>query len=171
LFSKRAILTGCEHLFVVKSGGSEETRELGRQLGKIVLPGTVIALNGELGAGKTVFAQGVGLGLGVQEPVTSPSFVLMNVYRGRLDLYHFDFYRLDEEDELDALGLEEYFYGEGVALVEWAGKFSRTLPLARLEITITRDETGNEDGRLLHVNFQGDENMKLLKEWSEQCCF
>ncbi len=144
---------------------------MGRRLGEIAPPGTVIALNGELGAGKTVFAQGVGLGLGVREPVTSPSFVLMNVYGGRLDLYHFDFYRLDEEDDLDALGLEEYFYGAGVVLVEWAEKFHRVLPSSRLEITITRDETGDEDGRLLHVNMQGDKNMKFLKEWSKQCCF
>ncbi len=144
---------------------------MGRRLGEIVPPGTIIALNGELGAGKTVFAQGVGLGLGVRELVTSPSFVLMNVYRGRLDLYHFDFYRLDEEDELDALGLEEYFYSEGVALVEWAGKFSRALPPARLEITITRNETGGEDERLLYVSLRGDENMEFLKEWSKQCCF
>ena len=144
---------------------------MGRRLGEIVPPNTVIALNGELGAGKTVFAQGMGLGLGVEEPVTSPSFVLMNVYRGRLELYHFDFYRLDEEDELAVLGLDEYFYGEGVALVEWAGKFSDALPPARLEITILRDETGDENTRLLYVNLRGDENTALLKEWSRQCCF
>lgn len=143
---------------------------MGRLLGVVVNPGTVIALNGELGAGKTVFAQGVGLGLEVEEAVTSPSFVLMNVYQGRLELYHFDFYRLEEEDELASLGLDEYFYGEGVALVEWAGKFSRSLPPARLEITITRDDKRGEDARLLHVDPRGDENIALLKEWSSQCC-
>lgn len=155
----------------MKSGSDTETREMGRRLGEIVPPGMVIALDGELGAGKTVFAQGVGLGLDITEPVTSPSFVLMNVYRGRLELYHFDFYRLDEEDELSGLGLEEYFYGEGVTLVEWAGKFTRALPPARLEITITRDEADNENGRLLQINSRGEENTVLLKEWSRLCCF
>ncbi|MEW5920274.1 MAG: tRNA (adenosine(37)-N6)-threonylcarbamoyltransferase complex ATPase subunit type 1 TsaE [Bacillota bacterium] len=158
-------------MLILKSAGSAETREMGRCLGEIVPGGTVITLDGELGVGKTVFAQGVGLGLGVREPVTSPSFVLMNVYEGRLVFYHFDFYRLDEEDELACLGLEEYFYGEGVVLVEWAGKFARALPPARLEITIARNGEGGEETRLLYVSLKGDVDRALLKEWSRQCCF
>ncbi|HAP31585.1 MAG TPA: tRNA (adenosine(37)-N6)-threonylcarbamoyltransferase complex ATPase subunit type 1 TsaE [Firmicutes bacterium] len=154
-----------------KSASSAQTREIARRLGEIVSAGTVLALDGELGAGKTVFAQGVALGLGVEEQVTSPSFVLMHIYQGRLLFYHFDFYRLDEEAELDSLGLEEYFDGESVVLVEWAGKFSDALPPTRLEITIVLDETGDEDARLLCVNPRGDLMSVILEEWSRRCCF
>lgn len=157
-------------MFILKSAGSAQTRELGRRLGEIVPAGTVIALNGELGAGKTVFAQGVAKGLGVEQQVTSPSFVLMQIYEGKLMFYHFDFYRLDEEAELDSLGLEEYLYGEGVVLVEWAGKFSRALPAARLEIDIVRDEAGDEDSRLLYVNTRSDSDSGIIEEWTRRCC-
>lgn len=158
-------------MFKWKSASSAQTKEIGRRLGEIVPAGTVLALDGELGAGKTVFAQGVALGLGVEEQVTSPSFVLMHIYQGRLTFYHFDFYRLDEEAELESLGLEEYFDGEGIVVVEWAGKFSDVLPLARLDITIVRDETGDEDARLLCVNPRGDLMIVILEEWSRRCCF
>ncbi len=142
---------------------------MGRRLGELVPAGTVIALNGDLGAGKTVFAQGVARGLGIGETVTSPSFVLMNVYQGRLTLYHFDFYRLEQNSELDSLDLEEYFEDEGVVLVEWAEKFAGILPPDRLEITITRDEGGSEETRLLHVDCKGGANGSLLKEWYSRC--
>lgn len=157
--------------FTLKSVSEVETREMGRRLGEIVPAGTVIALNGELGAGKTVFAQGLGLGLGVEEQVTSPSFVLMNIYHGRLEFYHFDFYRLDEEEELAVLALDEYFYGDGVVLVEWASKFPRVLPPDRMEIRIARNEAGNDEERLLQVSYTDNRNEALLKEWSRQCCF
>lgn len=164
-------VTGCEKLLILKSTGSAQTREMGRLLGEIVPAGTVITLDGDLGAGKTVFAQGVAQGLGVREPVTSPSFVLMNVYQGRLLFCHFDFYRLNEDSDLDCLGLEEYFYDDGVVLVEWAGKFAAALPPDRLEIAITRDDEGGEGMRLLHVEVKGEADGALLKEWSSLCCF
>ncbi len=103
----------------------DQTRELGRTLGQKVSTGLAILLSGDLGAGKTCLTQGLARGLGVpeQEPVVSPSYTLMNQYRGRLDLYHFDLYRLVNPDELADLGFEEYIAGEGVTIVEWADRF------------------------------------------------
>ena len=117
---------------------------MGRILGRVIVPGSVIALSGDLGAGKTVFVQGVARGAGVGGIVNSPSYVLMNIYRGKAELYHFDFYRLEEESELFELGLEEYFYGEGITLAEWADKFPALLPPDRLEVVIEKD-LGNPD--------------------------
>ena len=166
-----AALLGWEKLLMVKSKSAETTREIGCFLGKIVPAGMVLALNGELGAGKTVFAQGFGSGLGVKETVNSPSYVLMNIYRGRLEFYHFDFYRLDEEEELFELGLDEYFYGEGVALIEWADKFTGVLPPDRLEINMFKDDDGLEETRFLHFAPRGNLDAFFLKELGKVAAF
>lgn len=97
---------------------AEETRYVGQALGRFLQPGDVVLLSGELGSGKTIFAQGIAAGLGVEGPVTSPSFVLMNRYQGRLPFYHLDLYRLDCEGVAD-LGLEEFLGSQGVTVVEW----------------------------------------------------
>jgi tRNA threonylcarbamoyladenosine biosynthesis protein TsaE len=109
---------------------------LGELLGASLAPGSVVALFGELGAGKTRFIQGVCRALGVARFVASPSFVLINEYRGRMPVYHFDFYRIQREEELAELGLEEYFYGEGVCLIEWAERALRLLPPERIDVAI-----------------------------------
>ncbi len=158
-------------LLTVKSSSEEMTRKLGCFLGKIVPPGTVLALSGELGAGKTVFAQGVGLGLGVAETVNSPSYVLMNIYCGRMEFYHFDFYRLEEEEELFELGLEEYFYSEGVTLIEWADKFPGVLPPDRLEIKMLKDDQDLERTRLLYFTPRGKLGVFFLKELGKIASF
>lgn len=98
--------------------------------------GMVLALNGALGTGKTVLAKGIARGLGVKELVISPTFTLIQEYQGRVPLFHFDFYRLDRAEEVEALGYEEYFFGEGVCLVEWAEKFPFLLPEDHFEICI-----------------------------------
>ena len=125
-------------MLIMESRNEAKTKEIGRVLGKFAYPGLVLALIGDLGAGKTVFVQGFAEGADVQGIVNSPSYVLMNIYHGRLKLFHFDFYRLDDEDELFELGLDEYFYGDGVALVEWADKFPHVLPANRLEIVFEK---------------------------------
>lgn len=131
----------------------EETDYIGALLGSVVDQPLVIALQGELGAGKTVFVRGASRGLAVQEQVTSPTFVLMKIYHGRLPIYHFDFYRLDEDDAADEaageLGFEEYLPGDGVAFIEWAERLPQLLPTEYLLINIERfyDEYG--DGRRL----------------------
>jgi tRNA threonylcarbamoyladenosine biosynthesis protein TsaE len=151
-------------LLIITSRSEEETRTIGRILGRGAPPGAVIALKGDLGAGKTVLAQGVAQGAGVRGTVNSPSYVLMNLYHGRVDLYHFDFYRLEDEDDLFELGLEEYFYGDGVTLVEWADKFPFVLPEDRLEIEIKRDHSGEEFVRYLFIKPRGKLNHTFLEE-------
>ena len=105
----------------------EETKSLGRRLGSILIPGQVIALEGDLGAGKTTFTKSIALGLGVDDVVTSPTFNLINEYMGRLPVYHFDVYRLDGIDA-DYMGFDEYLFSDGVCIIEWADKIKELLP-------------------------------------------
>ena len=113
---------------------------------------------------KNGFVRGVAEGLRVTNIVNSPSFVIMNLYKGRLELYHFDFYRLEDDEELEELGLEEYFYAEnGLTLIEWANKFPHFLPSARLEIEITKDPRDLENSRILHFK-QLDKTKDFLIE-------
>jgi len=106
-----------------------ETRALGESLAGQLKPGDVVLLEGELGAGKSELARGIAKGLGVTETVTSPSFTILNVYEsGRCPLYHFDWYRLESEEELYELGMDEYLGGDGIALVEWPGRCPEAVP-------------------------------------------
>ncbi|HXE72628.1 MAG TPA: tRNA (adenosine(37)-N6)-threonylcarbamoyltransferase complex ATPase subunit type 1 TsaE [Candidatus Nitrosotenuis sp.] len=116
--------------------GEEETEALGEALGRSLQAGDVVALYGDLGSGKTTLVRGVCRGLGASEPVSSPTFVLLNVYHGRLPIYHFDAYRLTGSEELWEIGAEELFYGEGVCLVEWAERAADLLPPRRLEVRL-----------------------------------
>jgi tRNA threonylcarbamoyladenosine biosynthesis protein TsaE len=116
----------------------QETEYVGRRIGEMLEGPMVVALQGELGSGKTVFVRGAAKGLAVEQAVTSPTFILLKVYQGRLPVYHFDFYRLEEPEELDYLGFEEYLPGDGVAFVEWAERFPDILPDQRLDVSIER---------------------------------
>lgn len=140
-----------------------ETREVGEKIAQLLKPGDVICLNGDLGAGKTALTQGVARGLGVKEPVTSPTFTLINEYQGRLPLYHFDVYRLGGPEEMADLGYEEYFYGQGVCLIEWAQLVEDVLPEERLDITITRTED-ELDMRLMAFTPLGERYRQLVEE-------
>lgn len=115
-----------------------ETAEFGRHLGALLFPGAVVVLNGDLGAGKTTLSQSIGVGLGVEDYITSPTFALVNEYEGRLSMYHMDFYRIEAVDELDDLGLDDYFYSDGVSVVEWGDRIERFLPEERLELQIDK---------------------------------
>ncbi len=126
----------------VITASAEETLALGRELAADLQPGAVITLSGVLGAGKTTLVKGVAAGLGVTEPVTSPTFTLVQEYEGRLPLYHVDLYRIKEEEELDDLGLEEYLYGRGVTLMEWPEKAAAYLPPHTLAVAITVRDRG-----------------------------
>lgn len=114
----------------------EETLLLGRSLGERLLPGNVVALIGDLGAGKTHLIQGICLGLDVKEFVTSPTFTLINEYEGRVPVAHFDLYRLEDPEAVLDLGYDDYLDGAGVCLIEWADKFPELLPVHRIEIQI-----------------------------------
>ena len=130
----------------------EETFEFGKELGKQAQAGTVICLDGELGVGKTVFTQGFAAGLGIEEPVNSPTFTILQIYEeGRLPLYHFDVYRIEEPEEMDEIGYEDYFYGDGVCLIEWASMISELIPETAIQVTIKKDLEHGFDYRTITV--------------------
>lgn len=114
----------------------EDTEALGERVGKLLIPGTVIAMRGGLGAGKTVFARGIARGLGVEDSITSPTYTLINEYQGRLPFYHMDAYRLAGEEEFDFLDARRYLYGDGVCLIEWSERVEKVLPENAVTIII-----------------------------------
>ncbi|ADG81595.1 hypothetical protein Tfer_1498 [Thermincola ferriacetica] len=153
---------------VIFSKSPEETYKIAEALSRHVRPGDVICLQGDLGAGKTHFAQGFARGLGIEEHVTSPTFTLINEYTGRLPFYHIDAYRLEDPDEGYELGLEEYFYGSGVTLIEWPSKIKELLPEAYLEIAIEK-ETADEYRRKLTFRARGERYSNLMQELKTGC--
>ena len=125
---------------VIETNGAEETFALGKKLGEQAGAGAVFTLNGDLGVGKTVFAQGFAEGLGITEAVNSPTFTILQVYEeGRLPLYHFDVYRIEDPEEMYEVGFDDYLYGQGVCLIEWAEQVAELLPRERTDITIEKD--------------------------------
>ena len=125
---------------VYETNSPEETFALARGLGEQAQPGTVYTLTGDLGVGKTVFAQGLARGLEIQEAINSPTFTIVQVYdEGRLPFYHFDVYRIGDIEEMDEIGYEDYFYGDGVCLIEWAELIEELLPKTRTELLIEKD--------------------------------
>lgn len=144
------------------SDGPERTRAIGRALGEAAAPGTVLALVGELGAGKTQLAKGVAEGLGVTSVVNSPTFVLMNEHAGRLRLYHIDAYRLDDPEDAVAAGLIDERQADGVAVVEWADRIVEWLPVERLDIAIGA-AGADPDARELRWTAIGDAHRRLAK--------
>ena len=136
-----------------QSNSPEHTFRLGQLLGQLLATGDVVLLNGEMGAGKSVFARGVGAALGVREPMASPTFTLMQPYGARVPLYHFDLYRLESEDEFFEAGLDEFIEGDGVALVEWPQQ-ADLLPGRRVEVAI-RTDGENENMRTVEFSFYG----------------
>ena len=125
---------------VIETHDPEETFEVGRTIGMNAKPGQIYTLTGDLGVGKTVFTQGVAAGLGITEPVNSPTFTIIQEYEdGRLPFYHFDVYRIGDIEEMDEIGYEDYFYGEGVCLIEWADLIRELLPEHTGRIVIEKD--------------------------------
>ena len=137
---------------IIDTRSPEETFELGKKIGEAAKPGQVYTLNGDLGVGKTVFTQGVAAGLGITEPVSSPTFTIVQVYEeGRLPFYHFDVYRIGDIEEMEEIGYDDYFFGEGICLIEWAELIRDILPEKRIEITIEKDLTQGFDYRRITV--------------------
>lgn len=129
----------------------QETENIGEKMGIEAVPGQVYSLDGDLGVGKTVFTKGFARGLGISEHVTSPTFTIINEYQGRIPLYHFDVYRISCEEEMDDTGYEDYFYGEGVSLVEWATLIPNLMPSEAIHITIEKDFEKGDDYRKITV--------------------
>jgi len=144
---------------VIDSFCAKDTYELGEKIGQMAKPGMVISLTGDLGVGKTVFTQGLAKGLGIEEPVNSPTFTIVQVYEeGRLPLYHFDVYRIGDIEEMDEIGYEDYFYGEGVCLIEWADLI---MPEQMCRVTIEKDlEKGFDYRKITLEGFKGIEEQE-----------
>lgn len=141
----------------------KETEKFGIFLGENLNPGDVVCLNGDLGAGKTTLTKSIAKGLGIDDYVTSPTFTIVNEYYGMTDLYHIDTYRLDDKIDVDYLGFDEYFYSDGVTIVEWAEKIRDALPEEYMEINIK----SHDDKRDLEINYLGNRFDKLKEKLDE----
>lgn len=142
----------------------EETQDVGRALGTAARPGDVFLLTGGLGVGKTCLTQGIAWGAGVKEHARSPTFVLVTEYRGRLPVYHMDLYRIDDLNEVLDLGLDEYLFGQGVCVIEWAEKAPEAFPADHVSV---RMEEGGETQRVLEVTAHGPRSCQLLARCGE----
>ncbi len=141
---------------VWESFGPKETFEIGRALGENAKPGQVYTLIGDLGVGKTVFTQGVAAGLGIKEPVNSPTFTILQVYEeGRIPFYHFDVYRIGDVEEMEEIGYQDCFCGEGICLIEWANLIEEILPEDYVQITIEKDLEKGFDYRRITMESKG----------------
>lgn len=137
---------------IIESQSAKETFALGEKIGKEAKPGQVFTLIGDLGVGKTVFTQGMAKGLGIEEAVNSPTFTIVQVYEeGRLPFYHFDVYRIGDIEEMDEIGFENYVYGEGVSLIEWANLIEEILPEKLTRIQIEKDLSKGFDFRRISI--------------------
>ncbi|MBI4285627.1 MAG: tRNA (adenosine(37)-N6)-threonylcarbamoyltransferase complex ATPase subunit type 1 TsaE [Chloroflexi bacterium] len=147
------------------SHSPEETQALGVQIGELAQPGDIYLLVGKLGAGKTCLTQGIAWGLGIKEYAASPSFVLLRELHGRLPLYHVDLYRLDRTEEVADLGLDDYFYGQGVCVVEWADRGLPVLPPAHLLVEI---KYLDENSRHIRLKPNGKRYLDLVAQLREK---
>ena len=143
---------------IIETHDPEETFEVGRKIGMNAKPGQIYTLTGDLGVGKTVFTQGVAAGLGITEPVNSPTFTIIQEYEdGRLPFYHFDVYRIGDLEEMEEIGYDDYFFGQGICLIEWAELIEEILPEKRIEVTIEKDLEKGFEYRKITVEERGEE--------------
>ena len=140
---------------IIESFSPQDTFRIGFVLGSGAQKGDIFCLGGELGVGKTVFTQGFAKGLGIEEAVSSPTFTIIQEYEdGRLPLYHFDVYRIADLDEMEEIGYEDYFYGDGICLIEWAELIEELLPNRRTTITIKKELSKGFDYREINVSLR-----------------
>ena len=137
---------------IIESNCEKETMEAGEKLAATCKPGDIVLLNGDLGVGKTIFTKGFGKGLGITQPICSPTFTILQIYEeGRLPLYHFDVYRISDIEEMDEIGYEDYFFGEGVCLIEWASLIREIIPEQVICVTIEKDLSKGFDYRRIRI--------------------
>lgn len=137
---------------IMETFSAEETYTLGKKLGEQAKPGQVYTLIGDLGVGKTVFTQGVADGLGITEPINSPTFTIVQIYEeGRMPFYHFDVYRIGDVEEMDEVGFDDYVYGDGVTMIEWANLIQEILPEKYTQILIEKDLEKGFDYRKITI--------------------
>jgi tRNA threonylcarbamoyladenosine biosynthesis protein TsaE len=137
-----------------QSFSAEETYNIGKKLAKECQPGDVILLNGDLGVGKTVFAKGFGEGLHIKEPINSPTFTILQEYdTGKIPFYHFDVYRISDVSEMDEIGYDDYFFGNGICLIEWAERIEEIIPEKRINVIIEKDLKRGFDFRKILIQY------------------
>ncbi len=137
---------------IIETHSEKDTFELGKKLGSEASPGDVYTLEGDLGVGKTIFTKGFAKGLGIEEPVSSPTFTILQEYdSGRLPFYHFDVYRIGDVEEMDEVGFDDYVYGDGVCIIEWANLIREILPKNCRNITIEKDPEKGFDYRKITI--------------------
>ncbi len=137
---------------IYKSNSPLETANIAKAFAKTLKSGDVLCLNGDLGAGKTAFVQGLVKALGFSEPISSPTFTIVNCYEGgKFPIYHFDVYRIDDCDEMYEVGFEEYVYGNGITIIEWSEKIQEILPQKRYDISISKDYNKHENFRYIEI--------------------
>ncbi|NSW91224.1 MAG: tRNA (adenosine(37)-N6)-threonylcarbamoyltransferase complex ATPase subunit type 1 TsaE [Firmicutes bacterium] len=161
-------------MITIKTASEHETRNIGFLLGSVLKKGDIVCLEGELGVGKTVFVKGVASALGVEEYVTSPTFIIVNEYNGRLPVYHFDVYRISDPQDMYEIGFEEYIYGDGIVVVEWADLIKEILPDELIWVRIEKNNINKknnagekdvlmvEEGRIIHIDFIGERYRKYM---------
>jgi tRNA threonylcarbamoyladenosine biosynthesis protein TsaE len=142
-------------LQIIETNTEEETLALGKKIAQSAKNGDIFCLDGDLGVGKTVFTKGFALGLGIDEHITSPTFTIVNEYKGKFPFYHFDVYRIGDPDEMYDIGYEEYFFGDGVCLVEWAELIEELIPETAIHITIEKNLEKGIDYRKITVETKG----------------
>lgn len=147
--------------FIVTS--VEKTIELGEKIGALVNSGDIICLTGDLGTGKTHFVKGLAKGLGISDYITSPTFTIVNEYEGRLKLYHFDVYRIEDPDEVNAIGFDEYIFSDAVSIIEWSNYIEELIPDEALRVNISKDLSKGENYRNIDIKYTG-ERYSYLKE-------
>lgn len=142
---------------IIETNSAEETFALGKKLGEEALPGQIYTLVGDLGVGKTVFTQGLARGLGIDEPISSPTFTIIQEYEeGRLPFYHFDVYRIGDLEEMEEIGYDDYFFGQGVCMIEWANLIEELLPDHIIQVVIEKDlEKGFDYRRITITGLEG----------------
>ena len=137
---------------IIETNSDRDTFEFGKKLGEKAGPGAVYCLDGDLGTGKTVIAKGIGAGLGITEPVSSPTFTVIKEYNeGRLPFYHFDVYRIEDPVEMDEIGYEDYFYGSGVTVIEWSDMIEELIPENAVRIRLVKDMSKGFDYRKISI--------------------
>ena len=152
---------------VIETHDPEETFEVGRTIGMNAKPGQIYTLTGDLGVGKTVFTQGVAAGLGITEPVNSPTFTIIQEYKdGRLPFYHFDVYRIGDLEEMEEIGYDDYFFGQGICLIEWAELIEEILPVKRIEVTIEKDLEKGFEYRKITIEERGEKTEGEFWHWT-----
>ena len=147
------------------SHSARQTGQFGAQLGGLLAPGDLILLDGSVGAGKTTMAQGIARGLGIGEPVISPSFTIVREYAGRLPLYHIDLYRLAPGSALESIGIEDYLYGDGVVVIEWPDRADALLPAEHLQVRLHVISDTQRSIRMVPV---GDRTSRLVAQFRRQ---